>query len=193
ELAPGRLFLVGDPKQSIYRFRGADYAALARVLARVRACGGEELHLEDNWRSVEEVLEPVHAVFTAPGSAVWRSREGYQPAYVPVRAARGSTGSGPAVEVWSVSGVRPGPLAADDRRRVEGRVLARALVEGVREGRFQLRDVTVLMRAFTGLRHLLRPMREAGIPFVVSGGREFLERPEIVGTLAVLRAVAHPG
>ncbi len=193
ELAPGRLFLVGDPKQSIYRFRGADYAALARVLARVRACGGEELQLEDNWRSVEEVLAPVHAVFTEPGSAVWRTREGYQPPYVPVRSARGSGGAGTGVEIWSVSGVRPGPLPAEERRRVEGRVLARALSEGVEEGRFRLRDVTVLLRAFTGLRHLLRPLREAGIPFVVSGGREFLDRPEIVGTLAVLRAVAHPG
>ena len=192
ELAAGRLFLVGDPKQSIYRFRGADYAALARVLARVRACGGEELQLEDNWRSVEEVLEPIHAVFTEPGSAVWRGCEGYQPPYLPVRAARGSGGAGPGVEIWSVCGPRPGPLAAEERRRVEGRVLARALAEGVEAGRFELRDVTVLLRAFTGLRHLLRPLREAGIPFVVSGGREFLERPEIVGTLAVLRAVAHP-
>ncbi|HEX5041529.1 MAG TPA: UvrD-helicase domain-containing protein [Candidatus Polarisedimenticolaceae bacterium] len=193
ELAPGRLFLVGDPKQSIYRFRGADYAALARVLARVRACGGEELQLEDNWRSVEQVLAPVHALFTEPGSAVWRTQEGYQPPYVPVRAARGRGGEGSGVEIWSVSGVRPGPLPSEERRRVEGRILARALAEGVQEGRFELRDVTVLLRAFTGLRHLLRPLREAGIPFVVSGGREFLDRPEIVGTLAVLRAVAHPG
>ncbi|HET9299066.1 MAG TPA: 3'-5' exonuclease, partial [Candidatus Polarisedimenticolaceae bacterium] len=173
--------------------RGADYAALARVLERVRACGGTELQLEDNWRSVEEVLVPVHEVFTEPGSAVWRTREGYQPPYVPVRAARGSCGEGPGVEIWTVSGVRPGPLPSEERRRVEGRVLARALVEGAASGRFELRDVTVLLRAFTGLRHLLRPLREAGIPFVVSGGREFLNRPEVVGTLAVLRAVAHAG
>jgi ATP-dependent exoDNAse (exonuclease V) beta subunit len=43
------------------------------------------------------------------------------------------------------------------------------------------------------LRDFLRPLREAGIPFVVSGGHEFLQRPEVVSTLAVLRAVAHAG
>ena len=53
-------------------------------------------------------------------------------------------------------------------------------------------DVLVLFRGFSDLAPYLRAMREAGVPFVVSGGRTFFERTEIVQAMAVLRAVADP-
>lgn len=53
-------------------------------------------------------------------------------------------------------------------------------------------DVLVLFRGFSELAPYLRALREANIPFVVSGGRRFFERTEIVQAMAVLRAVADP-
>jgi ATP-dependent helicase/nuclease subunit A len=56
-LAPGRLFIVGDTKQSIYRFRGADYAAYRRAVSHVLRQGGVALSLTSNFRSTASILD----------------------------------------------------------------------------------------------------------------------------------------
>jgi ATP-dependent helicase/nuclease subunit A len=189
QLAPGRLFIVGDPKQSIYRFRGADYAAYRRAVGHVVDRGGIALSLTSNFRSTAAVLGPVNALFAPPHSSLWRASD-YLPPYEKIVPERDDVG-GPAVEVWTTS-VGDSALAGE-RRWAEGLALA-AMVDSLagpgREWRYD--DVLVLFRGFSGLAHYLRALREAGVPFVVSGGRAFFERPEIVQAMAVLRAVADP-
>ncbi|MEK7370315.1 MAG: UvrD-helicase domain-containing protein, partial [candidate division NC10 bacterium] len=51
-LRPGALFIVGDPKQSIYRFRRADIDTYTRVKERIQATGGRVLELTASFRSV---------------------------------------------------------------------------------------------------------------------------------------------
>ena len=82
---------------------------------------------------------------------------------------------------------------AEERREAEGRVVAEAISGAVRDGRCRYRDVHILFRAFSSISSYLRPLRERGIPFVVDGGREFLERPEVRQLMAALRALALPG
>ena len=65
ELDPGRLFVVGDAKQSIYRFRGADYGAYRLAIRRIVETGGEILHLVGNFRSVPGLIEPANRIFEA--------------------------------------------------------------------------------------------------------------------------------
>jgi ATP-dependent helicase/nuclease subunit A len=187
-LVPGKLFLVGDPKQSIYRFRGADYTAFRRTADAVIGASGAALDLGENWRSSHELLEAVHGLFRPPTSTVW-SPSPYQPDYVAVRAAAGqSADSGPAVELWSL----PQASSARARRDAEGRVVAAEIRDLVTRNRCRYGDVSILLRAFTSLPSLLRPLREAGIPFVVTGGRAFYEQPEVSHLLSVLRALACP-
>ena len=188
-LTPGRLFIVGDAKQSIYRFRGADYAAYRRAVRHVLAQGGAELSLTSNFRSTAAVLRPINELFAEPGSSLWRS-SAYLPRYEPIEAERENDGT-PAVEVWTTS-VGEDALAGE-RRRAEGVALAAeisAIAGPARSWRYN--DVLVLFRGFSDLPPYLRALREAGVPFVVSGGRNFFERTEIVQALAVLRAVADP-
>ena len=59
---PGSLFLVGDPKQSIYRFRRADISIYNEVKSRVQACG-DVLHLTSNFRSVNAIGAFVNGQF----------------------------------------------------------------------------------------------------------------------------------
>ncbi len=188
-LAQGRLFIVGDAKQSIYRFRGADYAAYQRAIGHVLDQGGAALSLTSNFRSVPAVVHPVNALFAEPGSPLWRASD-YLPPYEPIEAEREDDGS-PAVEVWTTS--VGSDASAGKRRRAEGLALAAevAAIAGP-ERRWRYDDVLVLFRGFSGLAPYLRALREAAVPFVVSGGRNFFERPEIVQGMAVLRAVADP-
>jgi len=188
-LAPGRLFIVGDAKQSIYRFRGADYAAYQRAVRHVIEEGGDALSLTSNFRSTAAVLRAVNALFAAPSSSLWLA-SAYLPPYVPIEAEREDDGAA-AVEVWTPS--LGSSALAGDRRRAEGLALAVEVAAIAGPGRaWRYDDVLVLFRGFSGLAPYLRALREADVPFVVSGGRRFFERPEIVQAMAVLRAVADP-
>ncbi len=78
-LVPGKLFVVGDPKQSIYRFRGADISVYDDLLARFSA---HRAQLSQNFRSVSPILEWVNHHFDRH----MRARDGLQPAYAPLAA-----------------------------------------------------------------------------------------------------------
>ena len=62
-LLPGRLFLVGDPKQSIYRFRRADVAIYREVCQRLQEWGATLVHLTTSFRSVPDIQSFVNAAF----------------------------------------------------------------------------------------------------------------------------------
>jgi len=188
-LAPGRLFIVGDAKQSIYRFRGADFAAFRRAVLHVLEHGGAELTLTSNFRSTASILGSVNALFAGPAASLWNASD-YLPPYEPLNSERGGD-EAPAVEIWTTPAAA-GALAAA-RRRAEGLALAAELRSMAGPGRpWRYHDVLVLFRSFTGVPAYLRALREAQIPFVISGGRNFFERTEIVQAMAVLRAVTDP-
>ncbi|HEX9669075.1 MAG TPA: UvrD-helicase domain-containing protein, partial [Thermoanaerobaculia bacterium] len=88
EERPG-LFLVGDPKQSIYGWRSADLAAYDAFVAAVRAAGGEVRPLAENFRSVPAVLEEVTRIV----EPVLRERTGVQPRFEPLLACERLAGS----------------------------------------------------------------------------------------------------
>ncbi|HEY6104396.1 MAG TPA: UvrD-helicase domain-containing protein, partial [Anaeromyxobacteraceae bacterium] len=128
---PGPLLVaVGDLKQSIYRFRGADVTVFAGLLSRLDSePGGRVLRLARNHRSAPAVLDLVNAVLerAAPGAGARPYEVGFGGAdrLVPAREA----GPAPACEVLAGGG---GGLAPERRAR-EARALAariRALVSG---------------------------------------------------------------
>ena len=78
-LTPGKLFVVGDPKQSIYGFRGADIAAYLQVVKEViQAQNGVEYRLTANFRSDARILDVVNGVF----EHLIREEPGLQPEYI---------------------------------------------------------------------------------------------------------------
>jgi ATP-dependent helicase/nuclease subunit A len=80
DLEPGKLFIVGDPKQSIYAFRRADIEAFERVVAKIRAAGGQVYSLVTNFRSDGAVLDVVNNVF----DRLFQQAEHIQPANEPL-------------------------------------------------------------------------------------------------------------
>ncbi len=191
ELEPGRLFVVGDAKQSIYRFRGADYSAFRRAVERIEEQGGRVLHLTTNFRTVPEILEPVNRLFRPEEGGSWVESD-CQPPYVPIDPfAEPGDGSTPKVEVWSTEGERR--LNADARRKKEAETIADELQGLVREhGRGALAKVSILLRKWTGLPIYLRELRAREIPYVVDGGKGFMERPEVTVFLTLARTLARP-
>jgi ATP-dependent helicase/nuclease subunit A len=75
---PGKLFLVGDPKQSIYRFRRADVALYGEIKKRLLDVGAALLHLTTSFRALPSIQKFVNAAF-APAIAADQEADGYVP------------------------------------------------------------------------------------------------------------------
>jgi ATP-dependent helicase/nuclease subunit A len=193
DLAPGRLFIVGDPKQSIYRFRGADIAAFHRAVQHLLRRGGSQLTLTTSFRSPEPLLRPINTLFDGWIGEGGGWRDDYEPPYDPITSGRPPGATAPRLEIWSV----PEEGDAEARRAAEGAAIASWIaVHAGRpsdEGRrLHFRDIAILLRALTNAGLYAAALRRAGIPFVVDGGKDFYERPEVGDLLAFLRAVANP-
>jgi ATP-dependent helicase/nuclease subunit A len=196
---PG-LFLVGDPKQSIYGWRNADLAAYEAFVERVLTAGGERHALAVNFRSVPAVLDEVERCL---GEVMVRD-PGVQPAFEPLlvcEARRGDTGfAGGArapVEHWIVD---PAAAAADAdgdegipgiAEAEAGAVAADVADLHEREG-VAWSEVAILMRATTALPVFLQALRDAGVPYVVERDKGYYRRREILDASALVRAVLDP-
>lgn len=104
---PGKLFLVGDPKQSIYRFRRADVALYQNLKQRLRARGSELEMLSVSFRAIPEIQQMVNTAF-AP---LMPQDLETQPAYVPLQPFRPGCEQQPAIVVLPV----PEPYSKYDR------------------------------------------------------------------------------
>ncbi|HET9233985.1 MAG TPA: UvrD-helicase domain-containing protein, partial [Candidatus Eisenbacteria bacterium] len=186
-LEADRLFIVGDPKQSIYRFRGADMSAYDRAVTHVLE-HGTGISLSTSYRSRPEVLEPLNTLFRRWIGAI--QNRSIEPDYQDIAASRDAAGNEPGVEIWSILTPEDAPVGT--RRKAEAREIAGRIHEWLAGEMCRPRDIALLFRALTDAPIYMRALREAGIEFVLEGGRAFFERPEIVEAFALLGAVANP-
>jgi ATP-dependent exoDNAse (exonuclease V) beta subunit len=193
---PGALVVVGDAKQSIYRFRRAE-VRLFRQLTR-DAAAGAVVHLVQNFRSRPAILRFVNRVFA---ELVQESDEADQPPYEAIAPPPGLP------EDPSVVALRfPAPTNAGGEALLaaEAGALA-AFLAGVARGGEAVRDpvagaerpsragdVLVLARRLTRVSALEEALEAVSLRFTVEGGKSFFDRQEVHEALAVLRAIDDP-
>jgi ATP-dependent helicase/nuclease subunit A len=186
---PGCLFVVGDPKQSIYRFRRADietYEGAKAVIAR----HGAALTVRANFRSTRAILDAVNNVFE--GVMVPPPDGPYQPSYVALESSPETEAGAPPVVLALAPDVPPASSAGEAAVQ-EARMVAAYLAREVeRGGRFRYGDVALLFRAMTGVAAYEDALRAAGIPFRTVGGRHYYDRSEVGWTIAALSAIEDP-
>src|SRR5206468_3615609 len=186
------VFVVGDEKQSIYRFRGADVS----VFQDMRAELGCERPLGTNFRSVPAVLDFVNALAAAilqvpPGGSAshWtRFDEGQR--LLPHRSA-----SGPEPAVRLVTFVHEHDqreLRAAEARELEARVLAGVVERLHAEDGIRYGDIAVLLRAFTEVKTYENALRRRELPYYVVKGRGFFQCQEVSDVVSLLAAILDP-
>jgi len=194
EQRPG-LFLVGDPKQSIYGWRSADLRAYDGFLERVRQGWGEVRPLVENFRSVPAILEEVARAV----EPVMRERAGLQPRFEPLLPCdRRREDPGFLREDWApvehwVSWTeegRAGSLA--EANELEAAAIAADLVALRRQGE-AWKDMAILLRGMSQLDLYLEALRRAGVPFAVGRDKHYYRRREVIDAAALVRAVLDPG
>jgi ATP-dependent helicase/nuclease subunit A len=205
--AAGKLFVVGDPKQSIYSFRRADVALYERIKRELIATGALAVQLTRSYRATDVIQQAVNAAFSA---AMPEESDGVQAAYRPLEPVRIARAEQPSVIALSVP--RPyGPWGRISPRYV-GDSTADAVAAFIdwlvgksdflvqEQGQLvpvHSRHVLLLFRSTRGFgRELTRPYSRAlearRIPHVLSGGRSFHAREEVMALSAMLSAVEWP-
>ena len=192
-LQGNKLFAVGDAKQSIYRFRGADSGVFARVQADVCHSGGEVIELLDNFRSHRELVAAFNDFFLQlmPVAVCEEETGGADTVeYSKLSGLRGEAGQA-RVEMWvqEAAGRSSGEARAQEAAMIAGRI--RSMV-AESDGAVNYRDIVVLLRAFTHVSLYEAAFAEAGIPYYVAGGRGFAGRQEVADALALLRFLDNP-
>lgn len=188
-LAEGRkdkLFIVGDMKQSIYRFRGADVG----VFSDTRRALGKNCNFFDlniNMRSLPQNIGFINNLFGKVMGRDSDNREDYESVYkdiLPYR--KGDSGT---IEFLSV--VPEEEDSAEKIRSREAELIARKIVQ-LANDKIQFKDIAVLFRAMTDIKLYEDTFKRYGIPYYIIAGSGFYARQEIKDILNYLKALDNP-
>lgn len=192
--APGKLFVVGDPKQSIYRFRRADIEQVKHLQERV---GGVRENLTQNFRSLRPIIAWVNHVFGR-----WMAEGDGQPDYIPLEVVGAeSPDASPHPPVRYIGEERDDN--AEQVRREEAGEIANVIQTALHDG-WQVRskdggarpvterDICILMRTRTGLSTLEFALEDAGIPYRIEGASLVYETQEARDLLNCMTAIDDP-
>jgi len=206
---PGKLFIVGDPKQSIYRFRRADVHVYQEVCQQLIDAGATPVELSKSFRSVPNIQRVVNAAFEPVMDGDVESR---QARYVPLQGSRADQTGQPSVVVLPV----PEPYA---QRFIAARAIERSLPDAIgayvhwlvtesgwtvterpnpeKRVPLEARHVCILFRRFLSYgEDVTRPYVEAldarGVKHLLVGGKAFHDREEIETLRAALTAIEWP-
>ncbi|MGE5178200.1 MAG: UvrD-helicase domain-containing protein [Bacteroidota bacterium] len=204
---PGKLFLVGDPKQSIYRFRRADVELYRAVQRQLVAQGARSVHLTVSFRSVPDIQDAVNAAFESPlggpHGGDYVALEGFRESYdgqppvvaLPVPAPytpwnkianyRIDESLPDVVAAWIQWLVEESGWTVTEREKPHQRVPVEA------------RHVCVLFRRFrSGPVDVTRPyvtaLEARRLPHLLVGGSSFHEREEVEALRNALTAIERP-
>ena len=178
------LFIVGDDKQSIYGFRGADVRLFRKA---VQDIGNEAVTIPTSYRMAPPLANHVNTI-CAP---IFEQAVDQTIPYSPLKAGR--TKFADDAGTLSVLITPPSEDPDDDRKHRElemSHVVARisALLSTTRPG-----DIAILSRSVAGVSIASHLLHAAGIPFQAHGGREFFSRPEVADVRNLLRLCADGG
>jgi len=202
DLEPGKLFIVGDPKQSIYAFRRADIEAFERVVQKILAGGGVIHSLVTNFRSDGNILDVVNNVF----DRLFQPTEHVQSANERL-AARPQRR--PEVSVNGVQ-LRLVTLGEDDEEfdvqvatRAEAEELARWMKDDLlagttvtdrdlRHSPLRPGHIALIFRKLTQAQTYLDALRRYDIAYITDGEKHFYRRQEVIDLINLLRVIDNP-
>jgi ATP-dependent helicase/nuclease subunit A len=206
---PGKLFIVGDPKQSIYRFRRADVSLYQGVKQLLLMHGAQLEHLTVSFRATPAIQTMVNAAF-AP---LMSEESGTQPAYAPLMPYRAVPGTQPSIVVlpvpepygdfgrvvnWKIDESIPEAIAAYVRWLVHesGWTVTEREAPEVRVP-IRPRHICILFRRMNSFgrditRSYLRALEARHLPHVLVKGGSFNEREEVIAIRNLLGAIERP-
>ena len=197
---PG-LFLVGDPKQSIYGWRSADLGAYDNFVQEVKEAGGEVRGLSVNFRSVPAILDEVERVIEPVMQRVPGLQPGFQRLDVCDALMAESGFAQPEASPvehwlswqWDAEQLKPfEKLSAAERLALEAQALARDLRRRHEEQGVAYQSMAILMRSTGDVQEYLAALRSEGVPYAVERDQRYYRKREVIDACALVRSVLDP-
>jgi ATP-dependent helicase/nuclease subunit A len=192
DVEEGRIVLVGDPKQSIYSFRGADPETYGETLDFFVRHGASRQVLRRQFRSRPALVHALNAMFARLFEAQGDANV-FRPHYEPLEPGLADDGDGkPPVRFVAL---RPLPNEkVDDQPGPSGRQAAAvaAMLRARIDAGVPAKSFAILVRKMTTIDAYLDALDSAGIEYVLPRNRSIFERRAAIDLLAVLRAIAAP-
>jgi ATP-dependent helicase/nuclease subunit A len=193
---PGKLFLVGDPKQSIYKFRRADMVQYRQIRERLRECGVGFVRLTTSFRSVRNIQQFVNSSFETEMTG---DAESGQADWSPLEEDRADAAGRPSVIALPVPRPYKSRIAKEAINRSLPDAIAAFVAWLVNDSGwdFQARDVAVLFRRRTQAgndltRDYARALEARGVAHLLAGSKSFHRREEIETMRSALTAIEWP-
>ena len=196
-LRPGALFLVGDPKQAIYRFRGADIAAYVRAREAFAAQAPDGvLSITTNFRSCPAIMAYVNDRFAGPLAA-----ENGQPGFQALDAFQDDRAAGPSIAALDVEvAVEGGKADATSQRDAEAEAVAALcarLIDGEwirhpksgEQRKCRAGDIALLAPTGSDLWRYEEALERHGIAVATQAGKGLYRRQEVQDLIAVTRVL----
>jgi ATP-dependent exoDNAse (exonuclease V) beta subunit len=177
------LFVVGDAKQSIYRFRAADVSVF-QGLRREAQAKNRLVTLSRNYRSRSEIVSVANRITAAILPASGEAAPDFEAVDSPAQAELPAGGKVALVEY----GATDQKWTAGERRAAEARQVA-ALVSELRAREHPPKKIALLLRKFSGNEAYLRALTEAGIHFRVGASKGFYGQSVVTDGIALLRVL----
>ena len=203
----GKIFMVGDPKQSIYRFRRADIHMYRRVEESIRDI--KRVTLVQNFRSVPALVTWFNEFFSELFNEEHETGAGgprYEnihptPFYTPPPGDCTYFPGAWSLEIPNVDYSQKNKLRVAEVRKTESRTVASFIKDACRKGlpvrdpedkewrKLEYGDIALLFRNRTGLGYFADALSEAGIPYVAPGSGGLFDKPETRALTACLVAI----
>jgi ATP-dependent helicase/nuclease subunit A len=211
--SPGNIFAVGDPKQSIYRWRGARPEIFIEHLGKAstepkQSDAGLRVDLNINFRSVKPILDFANKIFSRIMTATFAGIDYDESAHLKPHSEQNSEAEhSPAVELHILDEAEEN----SDASRFTDRQLQAAMIaqrikkiaatasneriidkETKKPRAVEYRDIVVLMRSLAGKSSFLEALRLAGIPISCDAAAGYFEATEITDMLCLLKILDNP-
>lgn len=174
ELDRNNLFVVGDPKQSIYGFRGSDLSVFKQSIKDIKNSGGELITLYDNYRSTESIVEFTNNLFQQLMNKEYSSLNASNSEAFNIDKNK-------KIELVSYIG----------EEYTEADLVAMKILELRKNGK-DLDKIAVLFRATSNLKKLEEALTSYNIPFINPKSKDFYNKREILDIILFLKFINDP-
>ena len=183
-LRHGALFLVGDPKQSIFRFRRADIDIYERAKQRIRETGGQVVELTTCFRAIPALSDWANTAFS---NLFPQQASPQQPAYSKLDGVNEPSTAGCGV----VQLCLPASLGRKEVPTADAQAIASYIANEVTNGRRTWRDFLILTRKKANLASYARELERAGVQYEVTGSEAFQDSPSVEALSSLLYCLAN--
>ena len=192
ELEPEKLFFVGDEKQSIYRFRGADVSVFRHLQEEIGR-NGNSLQLSTNYRSNSNLIDHFNYVFS---NVLSDSDHDYAARYVPIQAGRGSADSRILFAVYNRDDIEDPDM---DSGILEAEAIGDYCTRILTTDEFAVGgkkpepgDIAILFRSGTNQMNIEKALKRRGIPYQIAETRSLMLDAVASDLYCLLNCILYP-